>query len=256
MTSTEWHRVEGLLDSALKLEPEQRRRFLERACGRDAGLRGEVESLLSYELQAEQFLESPALDVLTGSSFTNAAGPPTFAPGLAIGSYRIAEVLGRGGMGEVYRATDTRLGRDVAIKFLPAHLCADLSVLERFRRETRAVSALNDPNICRLYDVGEYEGQPYFVMELLEGRSLKDLLTDGALAPSEVARLGVQICRGLETAHAKGIVHRDIKPANIFVTSRGQVKVLDFGVAKLRLESLPLSEHNTQCAVDWGGPLG
>src|SRR5229473_2061026 len=153
--------------------------------------------------------------------------------GTRLGPYKIEAPIGAGGMGEVYRATDTRLKRDVAVKILSSSLTAEPSAKQRFEREANTASALNDPHICTIYDVGEHEGQQFLVMELLEGQTLKHHLDSQALPVDQVLKWGSQIARALQTAHGKGVIHRDLKPANIFVTDRGDIKVLDFGLAKL-----------------------
>ena len=176
----------------------------------------------------------------------------TLAAGTLVGPYTILNLLGRGGMGEVYKARDQRLGRDVAIKVLPASYASDADRLRRFDQEARATAALNHPNILAVYDTGTHEGGPYIVSELLQGQTLRDMLGHGTLVTRKAVEYGIAVATGLAAAHEKGIIHRDIKPENVFVTDDGRVKILDFGLAKLR-ESVTHDLDATQAAPNPDG---
>jgi eukaryotic-like serine/threonine-protein kinase len=229
MKPERYKQIEELYHSALGRMPEDRAAFLEQSCRGDKALRGEVESLLGYEERAEQFIESPPDDVAVAML---AAEQKQSMVGRTLGHYRVVSLLGSGGMGEVYRATDTRLDRTVALKVLPQHLSSDPERRQRFEREARAVSSLSHPHICALYDIGQQDGIDYLVMEYIEGESLADRLARGPLPADQALRYGIQVADALDKAHRAGIIHRDFKPANVMLTKTG-AKLLDFGLAKL-----------------------
>jgi predicted ATPase/serine/threonine protein kinase len=228
-----WKQVEDLLQSALLVPSERRDEFLRQACVGDAALEQEVRSLLTSHRNAGGFLEDPAIRVAARSmALAEARETSDSVLGQTISHYRILRKLGSGGMGVVYEAEDIRLGRRVALKFLPESLAHDQRALQRLEREARAASSLNHPNICTIYEVEEHDHQPVIVMELLEGASLKQRIGEGPISTAELVDFGIQTSDALETAHAKGIIHRDIKPGNMFIVG-GRMKILDFGLAKL-----------------------
>ena len=217
-----WRKVEELFHAALERAPDARQAYLDGICGADIELRQQVELLLAKEEQAGSFLEVPALADIRPALKT--AGSLL---GRHFGPYQIVSPLGAGGMGEVYRAHDSKLGRDVAVKTLPHEFARDPARLLRLRREARTLASLNHPNIAAIYGLEESEQADCLVMELVEGEMLR-----GPLPVQTALNRAGQVAAALEAAHSKGIIHRDLKPANIRVTPEGTVKVLDFGLAK------------------------
>jgi serine/threonine protein kinase/Tol biopolymer transport system component len=216
MTAKRWRRVEEIYHAALECAEAVRSTYLDSACAEDSELRQEVESLLARASQAESFLESHSSQTTVTMMLNEQIGP-----------YRILGPLGAGGMGEVYRAHDSKLGRDVALKTLPKEFALDGERLARFLREARTLASLNHPNIAAIYGLEEYEAAIYLVLELVEGENLR-----GPLPVNQALEYTRQVAEGLEAAHEKGIIHRDLKPANLKVTPKGRVKILDFGLAK------------------------
>ena len=232
MKNERWQQVESLYHATLEKDPRERSAFLVHACDGDETLRREVESLLAFDAHAEQFIESPALEVAVKMMADESS--KSIAAGDRFNQYRILSQLGAGGMGEVYLAEDTSLRRKVALKFLPVVLTKDKAHLRRFEVEARAVAALSHPNVCTIHEVIETEdGRHCIVMEYIAGMTLRERLLKGRISINEALEIAIQIASALSSAHNEGIVHRDIKPENVMLREDGYVKVLDFGLAKL-----------------------
>lgn len=252
MNGDRWRRVEELYHAALQRDVAERSEFLTRICGGDRELLREVESLLAYDEEPGEVLDRPAWDALSGAA--TAVKLPVLAAGAAFGSYRIVERLGAGGMGEVYRAVDTRLTREAAIKVLAPEMAGDPEWRQRFLREAQAASRLNDPHIVTIYDIGEVDGVHFIAMEYVPGRPLSQVIPEGGMEPRRAARYAAQIAGALAKAHAAGIVHRDVKPGNIVISTEDSVKVLDFGLAKLN--AAPAADSPAVTATHAGVVMG
>ncbi|MFN0123217.1 MAG: protein kinase domain-containing protein [Blastocatellia bacterium] len=234
MTPERYQRICELFDEALEHASGERAAFLAEACGADVALRAEVEKFLVGMEPAEDYLARPAMDVAAELLAQQQQNPS--ALGKQISHYQILSLLGAGGMGRVYLARDARLQRNIALKLLPTQYTQDAERVSRFRTEAQAASALNHPNLLTIYDVGQAEGTHFIATEYVEGQTLRQLLQTGALPPAQVVEIAVQMADALAAAHNAGILHRDIKPENVMLRPDGYVKVLDFGLAKLRRE--------------------
>jgi serine/threonine protein kinase len=229
MTPEQWQKVEAVLQQALDAPAQDRASFLDEACSGDQLLLEEATSLLKAYEEVGDFIEEPAI----AQDARLIIGAANDKIGQELGAYKIVSRLGAGGMGEVYLAEDSRLGRQVAIKILPSYFAADDARLRRFQREARAASALNHPNILTIHEVGETDGIYFIATEFIEGLTIRQLLASSELSAGAILDIAAQVASALAAAHAAGIVHRDIKPENIMRRSDGLVKILDFGIAKL-----------------------
>jgi serine/threonine protein kinase/Tol biopolymer transport system component/Flp pilus assembly protein TadD len=251
MTPERWQQIKALLESAIERDPLAREAFLDEACAGDPGLRREVEALIESHARAGDFIESPAYAVMADSLAAS-----DLAPGSAIGPYEIISRLAAGGMGDIYLAEDTRLGRKVVLKALPTAFTKDPERVRRFQLEARAASALNHPNIITVYEIGQVDHLHYIAIEFIEGATLRQRLATGPLNITEALEIAINVATALLAAHEAGIVHRDIKPENIMVRADRIVKVLDFGLAKLT-ESKPIvSEASTLFQTQQGIVMG
>src|SRR6266404_2918238 len=238
MTPGQLQTIEEIFYRAVEKEPDQIGAFLDTACEGDELLRRKVEALLASRQRVGSFIETPAAGIATRIIESRQAD---LLIGQTIGHYKISESIGTGGMGEVYLATDVTAGRKAALKLLPERFTGDAERLKRFQQEAHAVVGLNHPNILTVYEIGEDHSVHYIASELIEGETLRQRLTRGPMQLSEAVDVALQVASALAAAHQAGIVHRDIKPENIMLRPDGYVKVLDFGIAKLAEQELPIT---------------
>jgi len=248
MSAARWQKAKNLFDVASELPPKDREKFLRKACADDADLRREVEKLLHSFENAESFMEQPAAremasmfedkKTLMANHTTGSLQDRKFVAGTVLANrYRIIGLLGKGGMGEVFKAEDIKLNQTVALKFLPDKLEKDKAALERFHAEVRTARQVSHPNVCRVFDIGEIDGRHFISMEFIDGDDLSSLLRRIGRLPSDKAvEIARQLCFGLAAIHDAGILHRDLKPANVIIDSRGKARITDFGIAGIEEE--------------------
>jgi serine/threonine protein kinase/Tol biopolymer transport system component/Tfp pilus assembly protein PilF len=252
MTPERWQHIKSLLHSVLARDPAQRESFLAAACANDEALRQDVESLISAHEQAGDFIEAPAFELMADSLDHKTDS----LVGRSLGHYQVISLLGAGGMGQVYLAEDTRLGRKIALKILTTHFTRDPDRLRRFQQEARAASALNHPNILTIHEIGEIDSLHFMVTEFIEGDTLRGRMAKAPVSTPEALRIASHIASALAAAHAAGIIHRDIKPENVMLRDDGIVKVLDFGLAKLTDRKTGEAEAMTLVKTEQGMVMG
>ena len=251
MTPERWQQIKALLESALERNPGERNAFLNDACAGDTALRSEVEALLDSHARSGDFMESPAYAVMAGSLTDT-----DLIPGSAIGPYEVINRLGAGGMGDIYLAQDTRLGRKVVLKALPTAFTKDSERVRRFQLEARAASSLNHPNIITIYEIGQLDQLHYIATEFIDGETLRERMAKAEMTIADAVEIAINVATALLAAHEAGIVHRDIKPENIMLRTDKVVKVLDFGLAKLTESKPMISEASTLFQTQQGIVMG
>lgn len=252
MDSERWQRIKEVLHSALERTPQERAAFINDACAGDISLRSEVEALIASHEQAGSFIESPAFELMADSLSVKTDS----LAGQSLGHYQVISLLGAGGMGEVYLAEDTRLGRKVALKILTTHFTRESDRLRRFQQEARAASALNHPNILTIHEIGQINSRHFMVTEFIEGETLRRRMATAPMGTPEALRIASHIASALAAAHAAAIVHRDIKPENVMLREDGITKVLDFGLAKLTDRKIGEAEAMTLVKTEQGVVMG
>jgi len=239
MEPERWQQIDRIVAAALERQEGERSAYLDEACGGDEALRRKVETLLVAHKEAEDFLEEPAVEMVAEGFAKDGVSKLV---GSQLGSYKILSFIAAGGMGEVYRARDTQLDREVAIKVLPAQFTQDPERLARFQREAKLLAALNHPNIAAIHSFEHADDIHFLVLELVPGETLQERVVKGPLPVEEALKVCRQIAEGVEAAHEKGVIHRDLKPANVKVTPEGKVKILDFGLAKAFEDEIPATD--------------